>query len=244
MITTKFFLKPGIALLALLQIASCNFAQNRVKGSGHVVKEDRQISNFRQLKVEGSMDVELTQASATTAKVEADDNIAPLIELVSEGDKLIVRIKKGYNINTHNNMVVYLTTPELNEASLAGSGDVELKGKFNAKDEIKLNLSGSGDLKGGEVDAPSVKANIAGSGDLSVKGQTKEVELSIAGSGNFHGDELLAEDVSVKIAGSGDASVYASVKLEAKIAGSGNVNYKGTPQVTTKIAGSGEVRKR
>lgn len=244
MTTTKFFLKSGLALLALLQISSCNFAQNRVNGSGNVIKEDRQISNFRQLKVEGSMDVELTQGATTTAKVEAEDNIAPLIELVTEGDKLIVRTKRGYNISTRNNMKVYLTTAELNEAALSGSGDVELKGKFSSSNAVKLSLSGSGNLKGGEMEAPSVKASIAGSGDIRVKGQTKDLEVSIAGSGNYNGDELLAENVSVKISGSGNAAVYASVKLDAKIAGSGNVNYKGSPQVNTKIAGSGEVRKR
>ncbi|WP_158563207.1 head GIN domain-containing protein [Chitinophaga silvatica] len=243
MIATKFFPRISLALLALVNLTSCDIAQNRVKGSGNVVKEQRQISSFHQLKVLGSMDVELTQGTSTSAAVEADDNILPLIELKEEGDQLVVRIKKGYNVSNSKRMVVYLTTNEIEAASMAGSGDLKIINKFNSDREVKFGLSGSGNITGA-INAPAVRASIAGSGDITLNGETKDLSVSIAGSGNYHGYELMAENATVKIAGSGDVDLFASVKLDAKIAGSGNVNYKGTPQISTHIAGSGTVSQK
>lgn len=223
--------------------SACNvIGQNRVKGSGNVIKEDRQVPSFHKLKVEGSMNVYLSQGAAKAAVIEAEDNIAPLVELVEEDGKLKVRYRRNTSISTHKSVNVYLTTPEVDEVSLAGSGDIKLVDKFNAKEEVKVSLSGSGNLKGA-INAPAVKASIAGSGNMFLEGETRDVNISIAGSGDFQGDGLLAEDVKVSIAGSGDASVHASVKLDAKIAGSGDVKYKGTPQISTSVAGSGSVRK-
>ncbi|MGF6846385.1 hypothetical protein QFZ51_001620 [Chitinophaga sp. W3I9] len=245
MISAKSLLYQAIVASSVsVLFYSCDvIGQNRVKGNGHVIKEERQVVPFQRIKVEGSMNVYLTQGAAKAAVIEAEDNIAPLVELVEEDGRLIVRLKRGVSISTHKDLNVFLTTPEINEASLAGSGDLKLDGKFTSRSDVKFNLSGSGNLKG-EINAPAVKASIAGSGDMFLKGETKDVNLSIAGSGNFEADELLSENVSVNIAGSGDADVYASVKLDAKIAGSGNVNYKGTPQISSSVAGSGSISKK
>lgn len=245
MISTKSFLcQATMAFSAAVLLYSCDVTgQNRVKGNGHVIKEERKVAPFHRIKVEGSMNVYLTQGAAKAAVIEAEDNIAPLVELVEEDGRLIVRLRRGVSISTHKDLNVFLTTPEIDDASLAGSGDLKLDGKFTSSSDVKFSLSGSGNLKG-DINAPAVKASIAGSGDIKLKGETKDVNLSIAGSGNFEGDELLSENVSVNIAGSGDADVYASVKLEAKIAGSGNVNYKGSPQISSSVAGSGNINKR
>jgi hypothetical protein len=245
MISTKSPLcQTLVVFTAALLFNACHvIGQNRVKGNGHVVKEDRQVGSFHKIKSEGAMDIYVTQGQAKSAVIEADDNIVPLVELVQDGDRLVVRLKRGYDVSSHNPINVYLTTPEIDEASLAGSGNLNFSGKFNAKSDMKFSVSGSGNLKG-DVNAPAVKAAIAGSGDIDLRGETKDVNLSIAGSGNFGGDQLMSENVNVSIAGSGNANVYASVKLTAKIAGSGDVNYKGSPSVSSSVAGSGSVNKR
>jgi len=233
-----------VAFSASALLYSCDLVgQNRVNGNGHVIKEERTVAAFHRLKVEGSMNVYVAKGPAKAAVIEAEDNIAPLIELRQEDDRLVVTFKRGYSINSHKDLNVYLTTPDIDEASLAGSGDLNLSGAFTSNTDVKFNLSGSGNLRG-EITAPAVKASIAGSGDMRLRGQTKALKVSIAGSGNFRADQLLSEETTVSIAGSGDADVYASVKLDAKIAGSGNINYDGTPQISSSVAGSGTIRKR
>jgi hypothetical protein len=233
-----------VAFSATLMLNSCDvIGQNRVRGNGHVSKEERQVSSFHRVKVEGSMNVYLAPGPAKAAVIEADDNIIPLVELKEEDGRLIVRLKRGYSISSSKELNVYLTTPEINEVSLSGSGDIKLTDKFTSTADVKMALSGSGNIRG-EITAPAVKASISGSGDMDLKGETKDVNISIAGSGNFRGDNLMSENAEISIAGSGNVDVFASVKLNAKIAGSGDVNYKGTPQVSSSVAGSGTVQKK
>lgn len=232
----------AVALAVAGLFSSC-IGQNRVKGNGHVIKEERSVPSFHRIKVEGSMNVFLSQGTEKKAVIEAEDNIAPLIEMIDDQDgRLKVRFRDDANISTRKGVNIYLTTPELDDVALTGSGDIKLVDKFNSKDDMKISLSGSGNLNG-TINAPAVKASIAGSGDMNLQGETKAVKVSIAGSGDYVGDGLLSEEAEVKIAGSGDAAVHASVKLDAKIAGSGDVKYKGNPSVSSSVAGSGSVRK-
>lgn len=236
-------LLASLFAISTISLTSCDVTgQNRVKGSGNVTKEERSVEAFKELSVRGSMDVYLTQGPSKAAVIEAEDNLIPLIEFEREGDKLIIRQKRHTNIHATKPMRVYLTTPELENVGLAGSGNIKLENKFSNDSHMKVSVSGSGNFSGA-VNSPEVDASIAGSGNITVEGESRNLDVDIAGSGNFRGQELLSEKADVKIAGSGDANVHASVSLDAKIAGSGDVHYKGTPQVNSKVAGSGSVRK-
>lgn len=223
-------------------LSACNVVGQHVKGSGNVIKEERKVPSFHKIKVEGSMNVYLAQGPEKNAVIEAEDNIAPLVELIDDGGRLKVRFRRDVNINTRKGVNVYLTTPELDDIALAGAGDMKLMDKFNSKEDMKISLSGSGNLKG-TINAPAVKASIAGSGNMYLEGETRTVNISIAGSGDYVGDGLLSEEAKISIAGSGNANVHASMKLDAKIAGSGDVKYKGNPSISSSVAGSGSVRK-
>ncbi|MCW3463389.1 head GIN domain-containing protein [Chitinophaga nivalis] len=237
-----YYAFTGIMVCTVLN--ACNVVnRNQIKGSGHIVKEERTVPAFHKIKVEGSIDVYLSQGAAKPAVIEAEDNIIPLVEIVEEDGKLIIRQRRNTHINTRKSISVYLTTPDVDEAGVSGSGDIKLVDKFNAKEKMILSLSGSGNISG-QVNAPLIKASITGSGDMSLRGESRDLSLTIAGSGDFKGTELLAENVNVNIAGSGNADVYASVSLDVKVAGSGDVRYKGSPQISSSIAGSGSVTKK
>ncbi|HEY1164327.1 MAG TPA: head GIN domain-containing protein [Chitinophaga sp.] len=236
-------LLASLFAISTISLTSCDVTgQNRVKGSGNVTKEERSVEAFKELSVRGSMDVYLTQGPSKAAVIEAEDNLIPLIEFEREGDKLIVREKRHTNIHATKPIRVYLTTPELENVGLAGSGNIKLENKFSNDSHMKVSVSGSGNFSGA-INSPEVDANIAGSGNITVEGESRNLDVDIAGSGNFKGQQLLSEKAEVSIAGSGDANVHASVSLDAKIAGSGDVHYKGNPQINSKVAGSGSVRK-
>ncbi|MFB6455057.1 head GIN domain-containing protein [Chitinophaga sp. Hz27] len=230
-----------LTLATVTFFSSCNqFAS--VNGNGNVISEQRPVATFKAIRVEGGMNVFLQPGPTKTATIDAESNIVPLIELVPEGDLLIVRMKNKVNARTHGKFDVHISTEELSKVSVAGSGNIELDGQFASKNEIQVKIGGSGSITG-QLDAPKVSAAIAGAGDIKLSGQTRDLTVSIGGAGDFEGTSLLSENAEVKIAGSGDAKVHASVSLKAKIAGSGDISYKGSPQISSSIAGSGSVKK-
>lgn len=225
-------------LLALL--AACDY--NSVSGSRNMAKEERQLGDFSQVDVSGSMNVYITQGSSRNISIEAEDNIIPLIETEVRDGELEIRFKRNTNIRNHKQVKVFLTTPVLEGVDLSGSGDVEVKSHFTSPGAMHFGLSGSGNLSG-SFNAPAIKVSLAGSGNINLKGQTRDLNIDIAGSGNCEADELLSETAEVNIAGSGNAEVHASRALKANTLGSGDVRYKGEPTVNVNKVGSGSVRK-
>jgi hypothetical protein len=230
--------------LVLIAISQTGCDGERVKGSGQMSSETRQLGEYHSISLRGDMDVEFTSGPQEDAVIEAEDNILPYIETEIKGSQLIVRMKPGTHISTHRDIKVKLTAPDIEELSLSGSGNILGTNEWEHNSAVRLSLSGSGNITLGGVNAPGVKVSIAGSGDIRAKGETRDLDIAIAGSGNFDGYNLHTENAAVNIAGSGDANVHASVNLDVKVGGSGDVSYRGTPQITSHIAGSGSVRKQ
>jgi carbon monoxide dehydrogenase subunit G len=229
-------------ILLAFALFSCN--GRHIKGSGNVSSSTgKTYGDFKKLTVKGSMDVYLTQGPVQAAVIEAEDNILPYIELVKEGDELIVRMKRNISISTNEDIKVTLVAPHVTSLNLTSSGNIKLVNTLSNEESVTINVTGSGDIMG-DVHSPEVNSNVTGSGNVTVTGETKDLNINIAGSGDFNGKKLMAENADVNIAGSGNADVHASVRLEAKIIGSGDVNYMGNPSLSTKVMGSGSVHKK
>jgi Protein of unknown function (DUF2807). len=229
-------------LLVPIVFYSCHFAQGeRVKGSGHVVTENRDVTGFTGVESYGSFDVHVGSGNHAL-KMEGEDNILAHIDTYVEGDILKIKTKKGFWLDPDRDVKIYVTAPSYTRVYSNGSGNIIGESKITGTGKLELGVNGSADINL-EVDAPEVTTDINGSGNAKLKGQTKIFKSQVMGSGDVRALDLLAEETSVKIMGSGNADVYSSVKLNVNVAGSGDVRYKGGAQVNSHIAGSGEVKK-
>ena len=230
------------AAVVLVAASSCRIMGKRVKGNGVLATQDRHVGNTDKIKLAGSYDVEITQGTEASVKVEADDNILPYIITEERGGYLVVKSRDNVSISTENTIKIYITTVRLEEVHISGSGNIIGKNKFTGGNKLVLKIAGSGDIRM-EVNAPEIQADIAGSGSMTLKGETKDENIHISGVGDYNADELKAESAKVRIAGSGDVKVFADHDLDINIAGVGSVFYKGAATVKQRIAGSGEVKK-
>ena len=127
---------------------------------------------------------------------------------------------------------------ELN-ADVAGSGDINLKGKFQS---LKSHVRGSGDIDLAAVVTNSAEFAISGSGEIKASGKAPIMEASISGSGNLDARDFETDQCKIRVSGSGDAQIYAKTGLDARTSGSGDISYRGNPvKVSTHNSGSGSV---
>ena len=237
----KFFLfVPVISLL----LASCMFGGGkRVRGNGTITKEKRTVTAFDQVQASGSIDVYVVQGDLKPVEIEGDENLIPYIELQQTGSRLVIRSKKGYNLDPSAEMKIWVTAPKFEEVQVSGACDIISNSKIKNDGDLRLSVSGAGDIRM-DVDAPKIKADLSGAGKVELKGETKDFELDLTGAGNARCYDLLAENTKVDISGAGDAQVYASVKLDAEVSGAGSVKYKGNAKdVKQHVSGAGSVSK-
>jgi hypothetical protein len=216
--------------------------RHRIQGSGVRVERVRALGAFTKLRIDGPIDVTLTQAGSDQATVMAEDNIEPLIETVVEGDTLVVRLKREAGFTTRRAPSLRVDARAIQSIAIHGSGDLVVE-RFKA-DALALSVDGSGDVQMGMVELQSLQVGISGSGDVRVAGRAEQQRWKLSGSGDVDAGALSGRVARVDISGSGDASLGVTEQLEATLSGSGDLHYVGRPQLRQSVSGSGEIHRR
>jgi len=243
----KLFILSTVWVLSGIFTSGCividlnGCSAQRVKGSGNVISESRQVPEFGEIRLEGQGKVVLAQGNQSSLEVTSDDNILPSIETTVINGKLIISHEKGKNLKP-TTLSFAITVKDLKGVSIAGSGDIMGNDEFNSA-KFYADIAGSGDIAV-KVNADRLESGISGSGSISLSGSTNSHDARITGSGDVDAFELQASDSSVVITGSGNCRVNVSELLRAKITGSGDVLYKGHPRISQSITGSGKVKDR
>ena len=206
-------------IIIIIFIIKNNLTKNNIQGSGNIISESRELNNFTSIILLGSIDVNIKTSESNNCVVVADDNLIPYIKTEVVNNKLNISLNESYS--SEEKLVVNINTPNYDEVSLSGSGNINILDFKN--NNLSLNISGSGNITGnGEVETLVVKIN---------------------GSGNLMSKEIKSKSATITINGSGDGEVFASDSISAKINGSGNIEYFGNPEnVDSIINGSGNIK--
>lgn len=243
---TRFINLLGILILVATMVSGCividlnGCGKETVRGSGEVVTEERQVPEFKTIKLKGIGRVVLTQSQTHSIAIETDDNILPLIETEVQNEELIIS-QQNYNLRP-TTLAFNITVANLKGIAISGSGEVIGKNRF-VSDDFYANISGAGDMAL-ELDVTDLETKISGSGSMNLSGKANRHDAKISGSGKINAFDMHTKCVSLRVSGSGDCKVNATETLYARISGSGDVFYKGHPRITTKISGSGSLESR
>jgi hypothetical protein len=232
-----------VAVSSLLLFSSCReiFAK-RIRGNGNITTQTRSAGEFNNIDVSGNIDVYARQDSASSVKVEADENLQQYIETISEGNVLRIKTQEGYNLRSSRAIKVYVSSAAFKKFEASGACDVYSEGKITSSSDIDFELSGACNATM-DVNAPKISVNMSGAGSIKLKGETKDFKVQGSGSTDIKSFDLLAENVDLDLSGAGDAEVYASSKLSGSISGAADVRYKGNAQTDIHTSGASSVKK-
>ncbi|MDX1461524.1 MAG: head GIN domain-containing protein [Marinirhabdus sp.] len=213
----------------------------KVKGSGNVTETTFITQAYDNVKVVGSLSVNLISGTEGNLTIKADDNLHEYVEIENNGGVLKIKLRKGISYTSKNDILVTVPFTDLSEVSLTGSGDVTSNSTLRGSN-LTLNVTGSGDMNL-NIEGDTVDAKVTGSGDMVLSGTANNLEVKVTGSGDFEGFTLSAKNTEAYISGSGDAEVTANEGLKARVHGSGDIRYKGNPGMSdTKVMGSGTIK--
>ena len=132
-------------------------------------------------------------------------------------------------------VIVYVTSPELVKASCVGSGEFIATTDIKSED-VKFDISGTGEIKLKKVTADNMTLNIAGAGDIkidNVDAVCQKTVLSVAGAGEISASFTDCDELKCSIAGAGEIELKGKVaKYSESVAGAGKIKKDGL-----KIAG-------
>jgi hypothetical protein len=226
----------GITSLILLLNAGCS---RPIEGEGPVISKNVNAGDFTEIELEIPATLTIAISDSSAAVINAQQNIASMIELSNDGDCLTIKSEEEYR--SSHPVEIILSTRKLEKLVVNGRGDVNVINPVRGSG-LRVIINGSGDIRV-KTDVEKLRTEINGSGDITYEGQAGSHRIRMNGSGNVNASELSAEKCDIHINGSGDADLRVTSLLEARVLGSGNIRYSGTPEVNSKITGSGNVTK-
>ena len=220
-----------ISVLASFLLTGCImvYDKTKVKGNGIVTIEQRAVSSFDKIIVDGTFTVYLSQGDTESVEVEIDDNLQQYVEVRNEGRRLVLDIKDHVNFvkTTQNN--VYITLKNIELFDVSGVCKVKTTGSLDC-DQLAFKVSG---VANGECELYCNKLNINLSGvvNLELRGETTELNINQSGVGKFNAMNLIAEKATVVNSGVGSVSVYATQELSLTNSGVGSITYSGDAEI-------------
>lgn len=208
------------------------------QGSGVVITQTRQVSDFNRVSLNGIGDLTLVQGDRESLQIEAEDNVIKNITTEVRDGTLYI----GFERKT-----ILPTKPVKFFLTMRDIKDLETKGVSNIKaesvqtDQLHVGISGTGNIDIEDLSANSLEISISGAGNFNTGGQVDRQEINLSGAGNFNGEDLQSKTARVTITGLGKVTLWVTENLDVTISGTGGVDYYGEPQVSQQISGLGKV---
>ena len=101
---------------------------NEVKANGKFTTEEREISAFNKIELEGVFNIYLLQKEKESIRIEADENVLPFIVTEVENNVLTIKLKYDSKITKMKKINVYVTLADINKLETKGVGFLNWEG--------------------------------------------------------------------------------------------------------------------
>jgi hypothetical protein len=205
-----------------------------------VIRQDRPVSGFTRLDLQGVGEVSITQGSQESLVVEAEDNIVPVLITEVKNGTLVIRVQENTSINATKPIKYALNVKTLEAITVSGAGAVTSSG-LNAQD-FALEVPGAGAAKLSGLNATTLTATLSGAGRVDLSGSVTAQTVALSGAGQYAACALQSQDANVTLSGAGGATLAVSRTLKLDLTGFGSVEYLGNPALERTGNGLGSVR--
>lgn len=236
---TRILIPIFLIFAILFGACSINVDFDLDRGSGDVITETRQVSNFDRVELAGIGDVFIYQGDEESLEIEAEDNVMSHILTVVEDGTLKISFDRKAVVPTKT-IRFNLTMRQIHGLETMGVSNIQADDIQT--DELSLGISGTGNINIRDLQADSLRSTISGAGNLDVEGEVNEQTVRLTGAGNYDGEDLVSKKAEIVITGLGKVTAWVTESLDITISGTGGVDYYGSPQVSQQISGLGRLK--
>ena len=230
--------------IGLITLSSCRFfgGGERINGDGNIVTVSRPAGNFSGVDAQGSYQIHLSQGPTPSVRIEGDQNLMEYVDVFVEGNTLVIKSRRGFNLRPSRDLIVYATAPQFREIDISGACDIVSDNQLTGNEQLTITASGAGSVKL-QVAYPKVDAQMSGAGTLELNGQATDFMAEMSGSSEVRCFGLITDQAQLDLSGASDVEVTANKKMDVQVSGAGSVKYKGNASVSQKVSGAGSVNK-
>jgi hypothetical protein len=213
-------------------------------------------AGFTQVRAADSWDVTLVRGDSYSVKVTTDDNLVDRLDVIVDGDALVLRLKPGTWGTWTNNVTLKATVvmPRIDGLDLADASDASVTGfsssspvtvSLHDSSSVVLNALGAGTLDARAADASSISGSIrvdegrlrlSDSSDAKLSGSARVLNLQVSDGSTADLRGLRAGNATVTLADGSNATVAVDGTLDAHVSDGSDLQYVGTPKLGSGIS--------
>lgn len=210
-----------------------------IPGSGTITNEQRNVTVFDSLVFQSEGSVVVTQATAPSLTIEADDNLHEFLTVDVSDRTLTVATQPGTDIAPSESIVFLVGIVDPVRIELAGAGSITAAELTVGT--VAIVLSGTGDISIDLLTADDLKVEHRGVGTIRLSGETEHQTFMGFGVGDYDGADLVSKTATVDASGSSAATVNVTDELQITVSESGAVSYYGPAVVEQSISDLGTI---
>lgn len=186
----------AMALLAGLVLTGCDSIGNQtIYGSGNVESMEVEVPAFEGVSVVGTCNVDIEIGDIQTVEFYAQAEVLDVLTYEVDNGILEIGFRKGYTVNTSEEIRAEITIPAVSYAGVTGAGDFEFSGP--QQDVLDIYISGAGNVDAFDMPVNDCSIRITGTGNCQVH-VIDHLDVIISGVGNiwYRGNPIVDTDVS------------------------------------------------
>jgi len=238
----------------------------QVRGSGKVISVTSKLEPFSVIEINAGDQLEITQGSARTLTIEAEDNLQPFLKTTVSDGKLRLNWKPLVGTASSSSSITVngkrIIVPGGVQNLSIVNGQVTINGvniedtsltiiepqkpivyRLTVPDLDRVTASQNVRVTCQKLQTNSLGLNVSGGGRMSFSGLTAaNVEARVSGSGRIAlTGGAGRQDIRVSGSGLVDTSRLAGTVARIRVSGSGDVRTAATATLDVSISGSGKV---
>jgi hypothetical protein len=234
----------ALAAITFFLAAGCGYyiSNNAIAGSGNVVTQQFEYSDFSKVDAGSTFHVTIKQGPKYEVAIAADDNIMDSLDVSRREDTLRITLKPNTSIRNAT-LNADITMPQLSGVKLAGASKGTLA-SFDSEAPLRIRLSGASSLHG-QVKAKESDFELGGASRLNLTGTTGKLGLKSEGASHANLDDYPAQDAIVSASGASHVTISTVGVLDVYADGASSVRHVGKPaKLNAHTSGASSVREK
>ncbi len=232
----RFLIAALILVLVLLaSLAGCSRAGSALNGSGKIISQEIDVTDFNSLNARGAFVLKVNQADSYKVSLSIDDNLTSRVKFTLDHKTLKLNIEAPATFFP-TALTVTIAMPEIVGLNLSDGAVASLSG-FQSPEDFSLFLSGNSSVSG-SIEAGSVSMYLSGSSTAILSGGGMDLDLTSLEASKLDLSKFSLMRAKVRLDQESEALLNVTGQFDVDLNGKSKLYFVGNPIFTnTSISG-------
>ena len=212
--------------------------QKEVKGSGYVLTQQRNLSDFTSIEVSSGIDIAIVQGEKLPVTVEADDNLFPYLKTIVHNKILKVYIPDTVKIIKYADLNVLISMPVLCDLRASNGSRIDASPQRWDTERINLETTTGAHIRI-HLKAQNIQVVARTSGVVELKGSSESLQAVLKTAARLEARNFQAETARLNLATGARAEIQVKDSISYQLSGNARLLLKGNPGISGAVLNSG-----